>query len=78
MEKKLRQLEPVVTEEDLVIAKKIQAECAARMRAVLAHSGPKRDVEERLDVQRRLRERAKRLAEPAPATHWRLSAWMPQ
>ena len=36
---------------------------------VLAHSGPKRDVEERLDVQRRLRERAKRLAEPAPAPH---------
>lgn len=63
MEKKLRQLEPVVTEEDLVIARKIQSECAARMRAVLAHSGPKRSLEERLDVQRRLRERAKRLAD---------------
>ena len=62
-EKKLRQLEPDVTDDDLVIAKKIQAECTQRIRAILAHSGPKRSVEERLEVQRRLRDRSKRLAD---------------
>jgi chromosome segregation ATPase len=62
-EKKLRQLEPDVTDDDLVIAKKIQVECTQRIRAILAHSGPKRSVDERLEVQRRLRDRSKRLAD---------------
>ena len=42
------------------------------MRAVLAHSGPKRSLEERLDVQRRLRERAKRLADAVPSCYAKL------
>merc|ERR1719321_142375 len=62
-ERKLRELEPAVTDDDLVIAKKIQMECSQRIRAILAHSGPKRALEERVDLQRRLRERSKRLTE---------------
>lgn len=63
VEKLLRRLEPSVVDEDLCIARKIQTECTARARAILEASGPQRDTAARMEARRRLREKAKRLAE---------------
>lgn len=67
IEKLQRHQEPAVTDDDLCIAKKLQDECAAKMRAILANSGPKRNLEERQEVLRRLRDRSKRLGESVRA-----------